>query len=351
MPAPRVSQKPEISAVEILSRYRRTVAPALRETIGRLHPWLGRMAPFAFGWVEPDGTARPGAGELGGKGLRPALVLLSAQAAGAYTVDVAVPGAVAVELVHAFSLVHDDIMDGDERRRHRETAWKAYGVGPAVLAGDALLALAMVTLGRAAGGGAAMEHLSQSLIDLVRGQAQDIAFESRTWTGPDAVTVGEYLAMAEGKTGALLGCAAAVGTLLGGGSPARAAAMARMGRHLGTAYQVVDDLLGMWGDPALTGKPTLADLGQAKKTLPVLAALQAGTADAARLARLLNTGDPGTYLVIRDLIEEIGGRKYAHELAGRHLDEALRLLEEAEPAEPASEELAVLCRFLLDRSH
>jgi geranylgeranyl diphosphate synthase, type I len=355
MPDSRLSQTTEISAAEILSRSRRLVAPALREAITRLHPWLGRMAAFTFGWVEPDGTPRPSAGEVGGKGLRPALVLLSARAAGASSTDAAVTGAVAVELVHAFSLVHDDIMDGDEQRRHRETAWKAYGVGPAVLAGDALLALAMGTLARTPGAGVcdAMERLSASLVDLVGGQAQDIAFESRPWTGPDAVTVDEYLAMAEAKTGALLGCAAAVGTLLGGGSPARATAMARMGRHLGLAFQMADDLLGIWGDPAVTGKPAFGDLGHGKKTLPVLAALEAGTKAAGRLARLLACGpaDPDTYRAARDLIDEAGGRAFAQEQAGLHLDRALRILDGTRPAEGVSRELAGLCRFLVSRSH
>jgi geranylgeranyl diphosphate synthase, type I len=224
-----------------------------------------------------------------------------------------------------------------------------------VLAGDALLALAMVTLARTPGGGVcdAMERLSAGLVDLVGGQAQDIAFESRPWTGPDAVTVEEYLGMAEAKTGALLGCAAAVGTLLGGGSPARASAMARMGRHLGLAFQMADDLLGIWGDPAVTGKPAFGDLGQGKKTLPVLAALQGGTKAAERLASLLVCGPagPDTYRAVRDLIDEAGGRAYTQERAELHLDRALDVLDEAGAAEPVSRELAELCRFLVSRSH
>src|SRR5262245_53165629 len=103
----------------------------------------------------------------------------------------------------------------------------------------------------------------------VHGQSQDVAFETRPWRGPQAVTVEEYCSMATRKTGALLGCAAAVGVLLGGGSPALATAMRQMGRHLGLAFQAIDDLLGIWGDPEVTGKPVWNDLQQGKKTLPV----------------------------------------------------------------------------------
>src|SRR5262245_60153324 len=101
MSNPRLSPASEINAVDTLTRSRQLVAPALKEAIGHLHPWLRRMAAFTFGWSETDGTPRGGTGDLGGKGLRPAIVLLSARAAGASSIDAAVAGAVAVELVHA----------------------------------------------------------------------------------------------------------------------------------------------------------------------------------------------------------------------------------------------------------
>ncbi|MYW34227.1 polyprenyl synthetase family protein, partial [Streptomyces sp. SID2119] len=128
-----------------------------------------------------------------GKGVRQALAVLGAEAAGGSGLD-GVTGAVAVELVHTFSLIHDDIMDGDETRRRRPTVWKAYGTGPAVLTGDALFALAVRILTEVPGprGTAAVRHLSGALGDLVHGQAQDLLFESRPWTGPEAVLPHEY---------------------------------------------------------------------------------------------------------------------------------------------------------------
>ncbi|MFC7466592.1 polyprenyl synthetase family protein [Actinomadura keratinilytica] len=145
--------------------------------------------------------------------------------------------------------------------------------------GDALHALAVQTLAEAPGerAPAAVRHLSRSLTALVRGQADDLRFEELPWTGPDAPGLAAYRAMAEQKTGALLGCAAALGAELGGAPGATVTALDRAGRHLGVAFQAVDDLLGIWGDPALTGKPVHSDLRQRKKTHPVLAALAGAT--------------------------------------------------------------------------
>jgi geranylgeranyl diphosphate synthase, type I len=323
------------------------VEPAIREAIGRLHPWPGQMAAFSFGWVEPDGAPRQ---VQGGKGLRPALVLLCAEGVGS-PAELAVPGAVAVELVHAFSLVHDDIMDGDELRRHRETVWKAYGIGPAVLGGDALLALAVDTLARAGGlqAGLAMLRLSAALVELVHGQAEDARFETRAWYGPDAVTVEQYCAMAVGKTGSLLGAAAAVGALLGGGSPDVADRMALLGRHLGLAFQAVDDLLGIWGDPEVTGKPIFSDLRRGKKTLPIVAALSR----APELSDLLSVEEVDEVTLRRsaELIEAAGGRAFAEELAAAELGRALDIINSSELSGAAAANLVELSLFLVHRVH
>ena len=195
----------------------------------------------------------------GGKRVRAALVLVSAAAAGGAEED-GIPGAVAVELVHNYSLLHDDIIDGDQERRHRPTVWVEYGVGPAIVAGDALAGLALQVL---------LEHptpervraavrLAEANQAMIAGQASDMAFETRP-----AVTVAECLAMEEGKTGALISCAAAIGAHLAGAPAATVTALEAFGAHLGTAFQAVDDLLGIWGEPAVTGKPVGTGLGLA----------------------------------------------------------------------------------------
>jgi geranylgeranyl diphosphate synthase type I len=331
-----------VHALQVLDRCRALVRPALAEAVGRLHPWVGEMAAYSFGWCEVGGAP---AAASGGKGVRQALAVLGAEAAGAPG-RAGVAAAVAVELVHTFSLLHDDIMDGDAARRRRPTVWKAYGTGPAVLAGDALFALAVGTLAAEPGGSGAVRALSAALEDLVRGQADDLLFAARPWTGPGRVSPEEYRSMAEHKTGALLGCAAALGAVLGGAAPRTAAALDRAGRHLGIAFQIVDDVLGIWGDPAVTGKPVHGDLRERKKTFPVLAALDSPAAG--RLAALLETGaDPEETAA---LVEEAGGRCAALAEARRRLTAAQTALAGLPLRAGAADELGSLLDFLVRRN-
>lgn len=339
------------SAPDVLARCRDLVRPALAQAVGRLHPWHAEMAAFSLGWGAADGSPAPGSQ---GKGIRQALTLLSAEAAGAPAQD-AVVGAVAVELIHVFSLLHDDIMDGDETRRQRATVWKAYGTGPAILAGDALFALAVQTLADSPGkySATAVRHLAGTLADLVRGQADDLLFESRPWNGPEAVQPHEYRWMAEHKTGALLGCAAGLGAVLAGAPAPTVDALTRAGRHLGVAFQAVDDLLGIWGDPEVTGKPVHSDLRRLKKTYPVLSALATDTPAAQRLVALLGTGNPldGTDAQrAAELVEEAGGRSATLAEAHLQLDSARRSLESVPLAPAALGDILALLPFLVDRT-
>ncbi|MFC9248952.1 polyprenyl synthetase family protein [Streptomyces sp. NPDC057136] len=352
------------TAPQILARCRELVRPALREAVQRLHPWPAEMAAFSLGWSELGGRAVPGHGSGSGsgagsgpgshgKGVRQALTLLCAEAAGA-SGEGAVVGAVAVELIHTFSLLHDDIMDGDETRRQRASVWKAYGTGPAVLAGDALFALAVETLAdsRNVHSGKAVRHLAGTLNDLVRGQAEDLMFESRPWAGPDAVSPQEYRSMAGHKTGSLLGCAAALGAVLAGAPSSTVDALAQAGRHLGVAFQAVDDLLGIWGDPQVTGKPVHSDLRRLKKTYPVLAALATEGPAARHLVGLLTSADPLDDAAARraaGLIDEAGGRAATLIEAHHHLDRARRCLESVPLAPAAVDDILTLLPYLVDR--
>lgn len=330
-------------APAVLDRCRALVRPALAEAVGRLHPWVGEMAAYSLGWCEVGGAP---AAASGGKGLRQALAVLGAEAAGA-PARAGVAAAVSVELVHTFSLLHDDIMDGDPTRRSRPTVWKAYGTGPAVLAGDALFALAVETLAAAPGGAGGVRLLSGALAELVHGQADDLLFAARPWSGPERVRPEAYRAMAEGKTGSLLGCAVALGAVLGGAPEATVIALDRAGRHLGIAFQVVDDLLGIWGDPAVTGKPVHGDLRAGRKTFPVLAALESPAPAARRLARLLESGgDPAEAAV---LVEEAGGRTAALAEARRQVSAVESALAGVPLRTRAAGDLRSLLDFLVRR--
>ncbi len=333
-----------VAAPEVLDRCRALVRPALRDAVGRMHPWVGEMAGYSFGWCEVGGGP---AVASGGKGVRQALAVLGAEAAGA-SGRTGVPAAVAVELVHAFSLLHDDIMDGDAARRRRPTVWKAYGTGPAVLAGDALFALAVETLAATpTAGPAALRLLSGALGDLVRGQADDLLFASRPWTGPRRVRPDAYRTMAEHKTGALLGCAAALGALLGGAPAATVTALDRAGRHLGVAFQIVDDVLGIWGDPAVTGKPVHGDLRERKKTFPVLAALDAPGPATGRLVALLESAEEPEEAAA--LVDEAGGRAAALAEARRQVTAVDSALADVPITGGAAADLRSLLGFLVRR--
>jgi geranylgeranyl diphosphate synthase type I len=331
----------------ILARARDEVTPALREAVARLDATTRAISSYHLGWTDATGAPTPGGS--GGKAVRPALALLSALAAG-HGARAGLPGAVAVELVHNFSLVHDDLMDGDTERRHRATAWTVWGSANAILTGDALLALAAEVLleSRSPHAGTATRLLAATTRDLIRGQALDLAFERRP-----AVSLAECREMAAGKTGALLATSAAIGALLAGGPGDLVDALAVFGAELGLAFQLVDDLLGIWGDPATTGKPVWSDLRSRKKTLPVTYAASrrdgAGRAVARWLAGTESLDDAGLGRVA-DLIEAAGGRAWAAEEASRRLAAAEHALDGVAIPDGPRADLLELARFVVTRT-
>ncbi|TDB73971.1 polyprenyl synthetase family protein [Actinomadura sp. KC216] len=334
------------SAAEILAWSRRLLDPALRDAVETLPEAMRGIAAYHLGWQDERGHRLDGAS---GKAIRPALVLLTARAVGG-TAAAAVPAAVAVELAHNFSLLHDDVMDGDLTRRHRPTAWTVFGTGPAVLAGDALLAAAFEALANAdvpATVPRGVRTLGRAVIELVEGQSADLAFEER-----GDVTLDECVAMANRKTGALLGAACALGSEHGGGTTAQTARLRAFGERLGLAFQLADDLLGIWGDPAVTGKPVHSDLRTRKKSLPVVAALTSATPAAHELAALYLrdeplTGDDASQAA--ELIDAAGGRAWTVARADAVLAAALRELDAAAPDPVTAAELRTLAALIAHR--
>lgn len=329
-----------------LHRSRDLVQPSLRAAVDSLDPASRTAASYHFGWLSADGVTAA-AGD-GGKAVRPALALLSAELAGA-DAEVAVPAAVAVELVHNFSLLHDDVMDRDVTRRHRRTVWSLWGDSCAILTGDALLTLAhRVLLGSGSlQAAAATTLLLDATHELIRGQVQDVAFEQR-----DTVGVEECLRMAAGKTGALLSVSATIGAVLAGAPPEVCAVLAGYGAGLGAAFQLVDDLLGIWGDPQVTGKPVLSDLRARKKSLPVAYALSRGGTAARELADWYQSpGDPTEEELVHAaaLVDRNGGRQWAASEAARQIRFAEAGLDRVYlPAGPR-DELIALGRYVTTR--
>lgn len=332
---------------EVLAWSRDLVEPATRAAIGSLPHSMRRIAGYHYGWWDENGTPTDASG---GKALRPTLVLLAAEAVGGVA-SAAVPAAVAIELVHNFSLLHDDVIDGDVTRRHRPTAWSVFGRSAAILAGDSLLTLAFDLL--AASGHPdsreGMRIVSAAVQSLVEGQSLDVAFEDR-----DDIGLSECVTMVRGKTGALISAACAIGALFGGGRAAQVDHLRAFGEELGLAFQLVDDLLGIWGDPAVTGKPVYSDLYNRKKSLPVVVALTSRTIAGQELHELYHSDSPLSDTDVEraaELIDVAGGRSWSQAQADERLARAVHRLRSADPVAGAAAELAGLAGLVTRRDH
>ena len=331
----------------VLDRAGLLVRPALLAAVDRLPVELAVPVSYHFGWTDPQGTPLPV--ERAGKGVRAALAILSAEAVGAAP-EVATPGAVAVELIHNYSLIHDDIVDGDVERRHRPTVWKVYGTDNAVIIGDAVMALAFEVLlaGTTPPRAAAAADLARANAAMIAGQSLDMTLHSHL-----EVSVDDCWRMISLKTGALLAHASAVGAILAGAPTAIVDALRRFGEELGRGFQAADDLLGIWGRPEVTGKPAGGDLRERKRSLPVTVALNSGSAAAAELADLYRREHLDDEAVARAtaLIEEAGGRSAATSAARLCIERAAEAVASVDVSPTAAAELQDLAAFIVDREH
>ncbi len=294
--------------------------------------------------------------KAGGKRLRPAIVLLFARALGGVDAEQqAIPLAAAVEIFHNFTLIHDDIIDRDEFRRGVPTTHVVYGEPMALVAGDLLHAEAFRAIYRGLEYGLeadivarAVGILSWAAKRVSEGQALDMMFEG-TWD----VTVNDYLEMIYLKTGALIEASSALGALAATGDESLVEAARQYGRLVGIAFQIRDDYLGIFGDPAKTGKPVYSDLRRGKKTLLILYALEHLPEDKAeRLKSIIGREDAGEKELeeAASLIRESGAPKYAMGLARDMSSSATSILDDL-PVEDAraAEALRELASFVVER--
>jgi len=311
----------------LLRRYREAILAEMKAVLaGRRLP-LYDMMRYHLGIA--DSRGEPTAARAG-KMLRPALCLLSCEAAGGQRRQ-AVPAAAAIELIHNFTLIHDDIEDASHSRHGRDTVWRVWGEAQAINAGDGMFALAHLALHRLLEAGVAAPQVLEAarLLDgatlaLCEGQHLDLEFEERL-----DVTCDDYLTMVSGKTAALMGAATAVGALLGGASEDAVGAFKEFGRRLGLAFQIQDDVLGIWGDAVETGKPAGDDIAARKKSFPVVYVLERASEDDRRSLRRMysaRTVSPEGVAEVLAVLERSGARAASEEAAARHVEEALSAL-------------------------
>jgi len=331
-------------------RYRAEIDAEVRSALATYTSPLYAMLRYHLGWIDAQGRPLNGSA---GKALRPTLCLLACEALGDGYAQ-ALPAAAAIELVHNFSLIHDDVQDDDRERRHRPTVWAIWGKPQAINAGTAMRVVANLTLLRLGEHGVPVEVqleaqrlLDESCLRLIEGQYLDISFEERLDVG-----VSEYLQMIGLKTGALIGCALEMGALLGGAGAPTVEAFRNLGRNLGLAFQIRDDILGIWGEQEKTGKPVGSDIRRKKKSLPIVYALERTQGEArATLVDIYRRDeiDDGALATVLDLLDGLRARDEAQALACAYCGRALAEMDHAALSPWAQQSLEEMANFLAQR--
>lgn len=337
----------------LLRRYRKAVVAEMEAALAGRSLALYDMMRYHLGLVGTGEGRAPQAGKM----VRPTFCLLSCEAVGGDRQQ-ALPAAAAIELIHNFTLIHDDIEDGSHVRHGRDTVWRVWGEPQAINAGDGMFVLAHLAVYRLIDVGVpatlaleAARLLDEACLALCEGQHLDLEFETRLDVG-----VEEYLTMISGKTAALMSAATAVGALLGSASRGVVNSFREFGRCLGLAFQVQDDVLGIWGDTALTGKPAGDDIAARKKSYPVVHALGHASEEDRRLLRRIYSGDtvePGRVGDVLAVLERSGARARSEEAVARHVEHALCALAALQGpglAPARQRELEALALYLVHRS-
>lgn len=341
---------PEMKADALLEPL---MAAALTALDGRA-PLLAGMVRYHLGYADLDLQPIDPATIDRGKRIRPAVTLLVAGAAGGDPVQAA-PVAAAIELLHNFTLIHDDIQDESATRRHRPTVWHTWGAKQAINAGDALFAVAHLPLHQLPARGVSADHtlaildaFERMTIEIVAGQTLDLGFETR-----EDVTADAYLEMISGKTSAIIRFAAWAGATIAGADAATAARWADFGLELGLGFQIHDDLLGVWGTQAETGKRQADDIRRRKKSYPFLLLRERlGPPERAELNAIYAQDEVSEAKVTRVLamMDSLGVRRDVEQVVARYHDAAAGVLADAARTPEYQLQLQALVESLASRT-
>lgn len=313
---------------------------------------LNVLLQYHLGWTDREG--HPAASPASqGKALRPTLCMFACEALEG-RLDHAVSAAAAIELIHNFSLIHDDIQDQDIERRHQPTVWALWGQPRALIAGDALQGVGDLSMLRGVQLGVASDVtvrvsriLTEAYLEMIEGQCLDLGFEGRS-----TITTEEYLHMIACKTGALIRSSLEIGAVVASDDPRITSAFASFGNYLGRAFQIRDDYLGVWGDESATGKSADNDIRRRKKSFPAVFALErasgAARDDLFRIYAQEELDDSDVELVMA-IMDELGTAQFANQITSESAHQATLALEGIDLPEWAREEVDQLVDFLANR--
>lgn len=311
-----------VSIRDTIQEEMRAAFPVAEEQVSLFYA----MQEYHLGWR--DDSLNPSSFDPG-KLLRPQLAILACLAVGGETAH-ALPLAAGIQLIHDFSLIHDDIEDDSDTRRGRTTVWKQWGLAHGINAGDGMFVIAHLAMHRMAEAGVSagtvldvLRRFDQTILTICEGQFLDLSFE-----GELSITESDYLAMIGRKTAALIASALGLGAMVGGADAVSVAACFDAGHNLGMAFQVQDDMLGIWGDPALTGKPYAADIYRRKVSLPIIHALNHAD-DRDDLEHVYQLQTIGRNEVERAItvLNSAGSRNATENMAAHYHQEAVRALD------------------------
>lgn len=334
------------------SRYQPDLDAELRSMVGDSSLPLYHMMRYHLGWVDASGQNRP---EKGGKLLRPGLCLLSCESAGGDWHQ-ALPAAAAVELMHNFTLIHDDIEDEDRERRGMATVWDVWGQPQAINVGDAMHILSQLALFKLEEKGVAASTvlraarlMDETCLRLCEGQYLDISYEERIDIGID-----DYMEMIKGKTADLFACSLKLGAIVGTDDEQIIEGLNQFGNNLGMAFQIQDDVLGIWGEDSKTGKSSSSDIMKKKKTLPTIYGIEKTEpeqrSELLRVYAQPKVSDEDIPVVLQ-ILNDVSARKYAEETAAKYCDMALAELEKIDIPHSSKDDLSSLARSLIGREY
>ena len=349
---PDQSTAPPPPLPAVFQRYQESIDCALRDRLSDTTSPVYSLLRYAMGWSDASGAP---VSAPQGKALRPTLCLLTCEAVcGEYRR--ALPPAVSLELIHNFSLIHDDIQDRDEHRRHRPTVWKVWGEPIALTAGNVMRIVADTSIEGLRGDSVSVadivtvnQVLTEASLEMIEGQHLDVAFEGRSDIGMKS-----YLDMISRKTGALLRTPMHVGAIMGTDDQAVIESFRECGRSLGYVFQIRDDVLGIWSEEKTTGKPVGADIRRKKNSLPIVHAMsqadrvQKKTLEGIYEKEAVTDGDVE---VVLDIMASLGTEAFANSMAAEHCERGLEWLKDIEIHPDARAEIEELSTFLQIRQH